>query len=234
MEQEKKIILKVLVGSRGYGIYDDDADYDYRGVYVLPTRRILSLGYRYKGTHWIEEESIGAIDDTSYELGHFLQLASKCNPTILNTLKAPVVETNSWGLKLRKLFSCFIDPKRMYDAFVGYGLNQRKKMLDNKDNRWKKYGAAYLRQLYYLYCYFTTGDYDFMISKGAKIEHNLMIHQTIEGIKRGSYSTGWIIDLATEIKNIIDRNIEEEGYSTSTADSDKVNKFLLHVRKEFW
>jgi len=49
MDKDKKIILKVLVGSRAHGLANKDSDYDYRAVYVLPTSKILSLGYKYKG-----------------------------------------------------------------------------------------------------------------------------------------------------------------------------------------
>jgi predicted nucleotidyltransferase len=33
-----KQILKVLVGSRAHDLYTEDSDYDYRGVFIYPTR----------------------------------------------------------------------------------------------------------------------------------------------------------------------------------------------------
>ena len=85
--ENKKIILKVLVGSRAHGLADENSDYDYRAVYVVPTSKILSINYKYVANTWIE----GKEDNTAYEIGHFLKLACNCNPTILEVLKAPII-----------------------------------------------------------------------------------------------------------------------------------------------
>lgn len=221
LPQEKTFILKALVGSRGYGVFSEDADYDYRGVYVLPTQKILSLGYRYRGTHWIEDKA-GGVDDTAYELGHFLQLAVKCNPTILNTLKAPVVKITEHGEGLRKLFPYFLDMQRCYDAFKGYGLNQRKKMLNNKDNRWHKYGAAYARQLWYLLDLFGRGDYDFIV-KGTEIEH------VIREIKAGKWSSGEIIDRCNDVIALIDEKIKKDGWAVPSVHSSTKHSYRVRA-----
>ena len=130
MKEDKKVILKVLVGSQAHGLADKNSDYDYRAVYVLPTSKILSLNYKFKGNDWIE----GKEDNTAYEIGHFLKLATKCNPTILEVFKAPVMKSNEDGDKLKKLFPYVWNPQDTYNAFMGYGFNQRKKFLDKKIN----------------------------------------------------------------------------------------------------
>src|SRR5258708_8666676 len=98
-------ILNVLVGSRAHGLNTDSSDYDYRGVFVTPTSELLKLGKRPDQTSWIEDK----IDDTKWEVGKFLFLATKCNPTILEVFKAPTVENANldqlgWGMELRELF----------------------------------------------------------------------------------------------------------------------------------
>jgi len=72
-------ILKVLVGSHAHGLATAESDFDYRAVFVQPTSEILGLGHKAQNNQWIE----GDIDNTSYEIGHFLFLATKSNPTIL-------------------------------------------------------------------------------------------------------------------------------------------------------
>ena len=103
-------ILKVLVGSHAHGLATEGSDVDYRGVYVSPTSEILSLSntkVRGKNTHWVEGENE---DATSYELGHFLFLALKCNPSILEVFMAPRVDSGfqphatRLGIELRELF----------------------------------------------------------------------------------------------------------------------------------
>jgi len=224
-KDEKMFILKALVGSRGYGVFDDDSDYDYRGVYVVPTERILELGHKYKGTHWVE--GVGGVDDTAYEIGHFLHLATKCNPTILNTLKAPVMEQNEWGLKLRNMFQYFLGAKQCYDAFIGYGLNQRKKMLDNKDQRWHKYGAAYIRQLWYLKELLETGNYNFILYG--------KITDYVREIKDKKWTPGKIIDMCTALKQEIEFVLRPEEWKDQVPaepDLEKVNEFLLEIGTE--
>lgn len=227
--EDKHYILKALVGSRGYGVFDDNSDHDYRGVYVVPTERILSLGYKYKGTHWIEDKA-GGMDDTAYEIGHFLQLASKCNPTILNTLKAPIVEMDEWGQKLKGMFRSFLGAQQCHDAFLGYGLNQRKKMLDNKDERWHKYGAAYLRQLWYLRELFQTGDYSFVLADN-------WIKRVLREIKNKEWTPGRIIDQCQYMKASITYEFHPEQWKDQVPvepNLEAINGFLIDIRKEFW
>jgi len=100
-------ILKVLVGSHAHGLATAESDYDYRAVFVQPTEEILGLGHKAQNNQWLE----GDIDNTSYEVGHFLFLASKSNPTILEVFHAPrkgtVIDSMDlwdWGNSLVYLF----------------------------------------------------------------------------------------------------------------------------------
>lgn len=125
-----KEILKVLVGSRAHGLADADSDYDYRGVFVVDTTEILKLGGKIKNTHWVE----GQTDQTSWEIGHFLQMATKCNPTILEVFHAPIKiqDSTPCGLSLRNLFDKVWNTNDVMNSHIGYGLNQRKSFLKIK------------------------------------------------------------------------------------------------------
>jgi len=220
MIDEKKVILKVLVGSRAHGLADETSDYDYRAVYVLPTSKILSLGYKYKGSYWLE----GKEDNTSYEIGHFLKLATKCNPTILEIFKAPIIGMNEDGKKLRELFQYIWKPKQAFDAFVGYGLNQRKKFLDKKDNRQNKYAVAYIRTLYNLAELLQYEDFNVRIPD-CKFRTKLMNY------KYGDYKVGEIIQHAEDIIDAINMLLPECKHEQNL---EKVNEFLLDIRRRYW
>lgn len=220
MKENKKTILKVLVGSWAHGLADKDSDRDYRAVYVLPTSDILSLGYRYKGTDWIE----GVEDNTAYEIGHLLHLATKCNPTILEVFKAPVIENSEDGEELRKLFPYIWNPQGVFDAFVGYGLNQRKKFLDKKDNRQNKYAVAYLRTLNCLIDLLSTRDFSVEI-KESHFKLDLL------RIRKGKYEMGEIINKAEALTAIAKSFLEK---CKNKQDLTKVNKFLVKIRKKYW
>ena len=95
-----KQILKTIVGSQAHGLATKDSDFDYRGIFVVSTSEFMKLGGTMKTTSWIE----GHDDDTSWEVGHFLNMAIHCNPTVLETFLAPIDESDFWGDELRKLF----------------------------------------------------------------------------------------------------------------------------------
>ena len=252
MQRAKILILKCLVGSRAHGLDTKDSDYDYRGVYVEPTKKILSLGYKYKGSHWLE----GKEDQTTYEIGHFLHLALKCNPTILEVFMAPIVrdeeyersyiagafgcgETNTdaldildyckrlkFGNELRKLFTHVWNPKDAFTSFVGYGLNQRKKMLDKKDDRPRKYAVAYLRTVWNLYDLLVTGKFSLnIVDPDFKKE--------LQEIKSGGrpLDLGYVINRAENLRAKAERVLPLCDHK---ADPEKVNEFLLKIRQVYF
>lgn len=215
-------ILKVLVGSRAHGLATPESDHDYRGVFVAPTREILKLGGHAKRTSWVE----GKDDDTSWELGHFLFLATKSNPTILETFLAPTVgETHRLGLLLRDLFPLVWSSRGVRDAFVGYGLNQRKKFLEAKDGRPHKYAAAYLRTLFNAWELLRTGTFTVRIA-------DTEIGPTVRRFKEGDYTVGEVVQTCHDWQWIV-----EEAYQRNpgkTTDHELMNHFLIKIRRECW
>ncbi len=220
MTEDKVEILKVLVGSRAHGLADANSDYDYRSVYVLPTQKILSLGFKYKGNDWIE----GDIDNTSYEIGHFLDLAVKCNPSILEVMVAPVVSATDEGAELRKLFSYIWNPYDALNAFVGYSKNQQKKMLDNKDGRANKYAVAYLRVLYMLNDLLEKGIFSLEIPDGE-------FKEMLKRWRNGEYNLGEVINQAQAWSLLALGKLDGCNH---VPDINKVNEFLLSVRRTYW
>ena len=73
-----------LMGSRAYGFAGPDSDYDWAGVYYAPTREVLSVRGLGRETHVGNEP-----DYTFHEVGKFLRLAVKGNPSVLEVLWSP-------------------------------------------------------------------------------------------------------------------------------------------------
>lgn len=218
----KKTILKVLVGSRAHGLADDDSDYDYRGVFVVPTTEILKLGGNIKNTHWVEGDN----DNTSWEIGHFLHLATKCNPTILETFLAPVEDGDEWGMAMRNLFPYIWNTNDVVNAFIGYGLNQRKKFLDDKDNRANKYACAYMRTLYQAWKLINTGGFPVNVADTNIGKHLIRW-------RKGDWTRGEVIDFCHGIEQQIREDLKKIKEPKET-DYEVVNKFLLDVRRAHW
>lgn len=218
---EDTTILKVLVGSRAHGLHNDASDYDFRGVFVTPTHKILSLDPGTKNTQWIE----GDVDNTSWEIGHFLRLAVRCNPTILETFLAPVENSTPIGDELRSLFPYTWNSHGVRDAFVGYGLNQRKKFLEAKDGRPEKFAVAYARTLIQAYELLTTGTFTIRISE---TEHGPMLIKW----KHGNFTYGEVIQFCKEWEERV-----REAYIYSPpkeTNMQVINSFLLKVRHQYF
>lgn len=218
-------ILKVLVGSRAYGTSREDSDYDYRGVFILPTSQLLAIGSKPKTTDWFE----GKEDNTLWELAHFCQLALHCNPTILETLVAQPVEITPYGCELQRLFPHFLDADRITFAFKGYASNQRKKMFDKEishtGSRWTKFAQAYIRVLYQGSVLLAEGRLSVRLP-------DAVIKQLLK-IKNEELSKGDVIDLAAFYEDQIGKQLSRKKHRFCQ-DIDKINKFILRVRKENW
>lgn len=222
-----------MVGSQAHGLANENSDYDYRGVFVVPTGELIKIGGQdIKHTSWIE----GKEDDTSWEIGKFLLMATKCNPTVLETFLAPrAVSTETtidefgngidWGLELQSLFPHVWNSTDVKNAFIGYGLNQRKKFFDNKDNRAPKYATAYLRVLYNAWELLSTCTFSVNMEKTP-------IFETLKRFKAGKYSRGEVIDQTyyweTKVLEAYRHNPDKQ------TNLEPVNEFMLKVRREFW
>lgn len=218
-------ILKALVGSRAHGLNREDSDWDWRGIYVQPTSEILSLGYNPKTIQWLE----GKEDFTNYEIGHFLMLATKANPSVLELLvsshtETPPVHGRNWGAEIQALFPYLFTPEAAFNAFCGYSLNQRKKLLDDKDGRKWKYALAYIRTLQNLCDLLTTGTCILAVTKPDRI---VLLKQ----IRDGQISAGEVINIAETLSTFAKRALED---AENRQDLCRVNAFLLDVRRCFW
>lgn len=228
MKTMPNTILRVLVGSRAHGLHTEDSDYDWRGVFVNPTSEILKIGGTTTQTSWIE----GKEDDTSWEVGKFLLMATKCNPTILEVFKAPYDEPKLddgscqvYGTRLRNLFPHVWNSKDVFNAFRGYAKNQQKKFLDGKDTRPHKYAVAYLRTLYLAVQLLETGTFDLNMEKTP-------IFSSLLRWKNKDYGIGEVMDLTARWEQKV-----EEAYKRNPdkqTNLEPVNEFLLEIRKEFW
>lgn len=218
---ETHTILQALVGSRAHGLHTESSDYDWRGIHVIPTSKILSLGYKHSPTQWIE----GDQDETSYEIGHFLQLATKANPSVLEVLMSDQVRmTSPYATMLRDSFPYMYDPKDAYNAFAGYSCNQRKKLLEDHLGRKFKFGVAYIRTAYNLTELFKKGRFS------LRVEDNYVRNVLLE-VRAGAFSDGQIIDKA---ESYIKEAKELLPSVKNRQNLDLVNNLLLRIRKDFW
>ena len=116
------VIYKCVVGSRAFGLDDENSDTDLRGIYLPPA-----------DTHWsmygVPEQLENKENEECYwELQKFLTLALKANPNILECLNTPLIEYRTEIadelLSIKHIFYS----KLIYQTYNGYVMSQFKKL----------------------------------------------------------------------------------------------------------
>jgi uncharacterized protein len=228
----KKVILKTLVGSKAHGLDTPASDTDYRFVFLTPTLEILSLGFKDKGVAW--EEGDGQ-DNTGHELLQFLELATRSNPSVLEVLAGPTIESSPEGEELKALLPYIWSSNDVFNAFTGYSHNQLKKFFDEKDSRPWKYATAMLRVLMLGIEVLEQGTLTVNVDEQEKklgrliLSDGLSHNMILRGVKTGEYHRGQIIDWAQILKDRIKKSYAANP-DTKT-DLARVNDFLLKVRR---
>lgn len=215
-----------MVGSQAHGLATPESDFDYRGVFIYPTSELMQLHPPADQTSWIE----GHEDDTSFELSKFLLMATKCNPTVLECFKAKRVDDNDWylgylGDEIQALFPYVWNSTDVKNAYIGYGVNQRKKFLENKDKRQSKYAVAYLRSLFNAWQILETGTFSSDMT-------GTDVFLTLKRWKAGQFTLGEVIDTTAHWTEMVDKAYAKNP--NKKTDEGPVNDFLLKVRKENW
>jgi len=130
-----RVIFRCVVGSRAFGLDDENSDTDYRGIY-LPTAEM----------HWSmygvpEQIECDETQEHYWELQRFLVLALKANPNVLECLYTPLIEVKTpLAGELLEMRSAFLS-RLVYQTYNGYVMSQFKKMQSDLRNqgqvKWK-------------------------------------------------------------------------------------------------
>ena len=116
-----KVLVLGLVGSKAYGIDNQDSDEDYVGCFMVDPRRILT-DLEYEST-WHTILAYEPHDCQVHELRKFVSLAAKANPTILESLFSPQISVSRAGLELVRNRHLFLSQKVRY-TYGGYARQQ--------------------------------------------------------------------------------------------------------------
>ncbi|HEY0983329.1 DNA polymerase beta superfamily protein [Schlesneria sp. T3-172] len=130
-----RVILRCVIGSRAYGLADDQSDTDYRGIFLPPAESHWSL-------HGVPEQlECQETQEHYWELQRFLTLALKANPNVLECLYSPLIEKMTpLASELLEMRTIFLS-RLVYQTYNGYVLSQFKKMQADLRNqgevKWK-------------------------------------------------------------------------------------------------
>ncbi len=142
-------IATVTVGSRAFGLADDNSDHDVMGVYVETPEQVMGLSP--SDGHWVwRSVGVGApslpgdIDQTSYSLRKYVKLAKDGNPNILTLLWGEGFMTDL-GHELQGM-ACHIVSMKAIERSFGWFNSEMKWLESNRDgHRWNKRAAHTFR-----------------------------------------------------------------------------------------
>ena len=227
-KHNKKEILRVVVGSQAHGLATASSDTDYKSVFVYSTKSLLQLD---------SPSSFTSEEGNSFELKHFLNLATKSNPTILEMFKTPMASANNReGRELLSLFPYVWSSKGVFDSFNGYSHNQKKKMIDNKlpKTRNNKFAVAHLRTLISGIELLQTNDFDVKIKDdylflSLPFPNGYMSWRDfLMDIKEGRKTLGDVMSMSEVLE---DRIVEVyENNKNKVSNIEVINNYLLQVR----
>ena len=116
-------LLEGIVGSTAYGLARAGSDVDRLGVFGYPAQAFWGLTVP-EDTYCSHEPDV-----THHEIGKYMSLALKCNPTVLELLWLEDYEImTSWGAKLIELRDCFLSESYVRNAYGGYARQQAERL----------------------------------------------------------------------------------------------------------
>lgn len=130
LREVERVLLLGITGSRAHGLATPESDLDYGGVYLAPTSTVLRLGYNQgKATR------VGTEPDTQlHELGKFLSLALKGNPTVIEILYLnDYIQCEMWGLGLIEIRGKLHGQRTVRAAYGGYATHQAKRLMKRNE-----------------------------------------------------------------------------------------------------
>jgi uncharacterized protein len=160
---DRHIVLAGIVGSTAYGLAGPESDIDRLGVFAVPTADL-------HGLHAPDETVATSKPDSTYhEARKYCFLALAGNPTVAELMWLPrdlYEVVTPLGEELIGIRSSFLSAKRCKDAYLGYAMQQFRKLEARGDGSFsadtRKRTAKHARHLWRLceqgYQLYVTGE----------------------------------------------------------------------------
>ena len=216
---EQFIIYRCVVGSRAYGLDNDDSDTDQRGIYLAPADLQWSL---FGAPEQFEDN---ASQSCYWELQKFLTMALKANPNILECLYSPMVEkVTPLGAELVAARHGFLS-QMIFQTFNGYAMSQFKKIEQDIRNQ----GAVRWKHAMHLLRLLLTGA---ATLREGRVPVRVEAHRDrLLVVKRGEMPWADVDALRQELHRDFERALAETKLP-ERPDYEAANRFLLKARRE--
>lgn len=218
VDLNERVIYRCVIGSRAYGLEDDQSDTDRRGIYLPPAELHWSL---YGIPEQLENEET---QEAYWELQKFIVLALKANPNVLECLYSPIVEfATPLAEELLAMREAFLS-KLVFQTYSGYVASQFKKMQTDIRNQ----GRVKWKHVMHLIRLLISG-IDVLREGKVTVEVGQQREQLLE-IKRGEVpfaeADAWRKRLQVEFEQAF-----QQTTLADRPDYERVNAFLIRARK---
>lgn len=219
------IILEGVTGSTAYGLATKDSDIDIKGIYQLPTKEVLSMGFTNEHNTFDHTDP----DWCYHEIGKFMKLVKGGNPTYSEllwleeyTVLSPV------GKLLVDNRQAFLSTKAVLNAYSGYALGQAKRL----NNRTEQGLDGYASSLKNRYAKHTRHCFRLMIQARQLLETgHLDVRVTPEQRKwlfeMGEKGYDEVISKFMEMDNALKK---VKSVLPDEPDNEKLNNLLYEIR----
>lgn len=221
------IILEGVTGSTAYGLNTENSDVDIKGVYLLPTKEILRIGFDIQHTTIDNNDP----DWVYHEVGKFMKLVISGNPTVTELLYLDkYTQLSPIGQMLIDNRDAFLSTSAVMNAYRGYAFSQAKRLnnrteqgLDGYDSSLKNRFAKHTRHMWRLL------EQCEQLLKTGTLTVRLTPDQRDECFALGEKSASEVVDYfmhrdaeIAEIKSVL----------PESPDYDKLNNILYEIRRE--
>ena len=232
---EAFVIYKIRMGSKAFGLADENSDNDLRGVYLPPAEWHWSLQplpeqIEYKRTavgQLLDHNSIVDADDVCWwEIEKFIRLALKANPNVLEALYVAdehIFFMDDIGRRLRELRSIFLS-KYVYQTYSGYVLSQFKKLKKDVEQGGvpkHKHSMHLIRLLY--------SGIEAVRGNGIMVDVGRFREELLE-IKHGGLPFNVVYGRAMELNRIFEIEYGKTGLP-DRPDVAAADRFLIEARR---
>jgi len=124
-----KTVLQAVTGSRAYGLNHENSDTDRMGIFVAPTVNVAGLSWTSSDESWSDAGPEGD-DNSKHEIGKFLRLVLKSNPTLIELLFMNEYEIlDEVGQGMVELRDKMLYETGIRSAYYGYARAQADRIL---------------------------------------------------------------------------------------------------------
>ena len=214
------LLYEYIRGSQVYGTNTPESDEDHGGIFIAPKDQLLGLGLDY-----VDEVSDAKHDTCWWELGKFMTLLLKSNPTVLEALYIPddkVIFEHPFMTEIKKHRDCFLT-KQAFLPLGGYAVSQIEKARgQNKKIHWDINQMTRKSPLDYVYTFCNQGSKNiqpWLEERGLEQRNIGLVNiPNMEGVYGAYYDFGQHIKL---------NNITKEYFCSKDNSEDKFITYIL-------